>query len=125
MVLVDNNIAKNIDNNGNIINLITGENNGNNTMGNTVERGGGGEGEGRVVGGIRVPGPNFTFKNSKKYYLNLINDTDDVRGSVEVEKIRKVVVEEYGATEVTEENYDEVLKGDDGQVRGRGCVCVY
>jgi hypothetical protein len=34
------------------------------------------------------------------------------------------VVGEYGAIEVTEDNYEQVLRGDDGQVRGYVCVCM-
>lgn len=59
------------------------------------------------------PSREHNFKSSKKYYLNLINDGPNP----EIEKIRETVIGKYGATEITAENYGNVLKGKDGQVK--------
>ena len=56
--------------------------------------------------------PELNFYTTQKYFLSLITDSN-----VEVEKIRSVVVGEYKAIEITVENYEEIMKGEDGKVR--------
>ena len=56
--------------------------------------------------------PDLNFCTTQKYFLSLITDSN-----VEVEKIRSVVVGDYGAIEITVENYEEIMKGKDGKVR--------
>lgn len=60
--------------------------------------------------------PELNFYTTQKYFLSLITDSN-----VEVEKIRSVVVGEYKAIEITVENYEEIMKGEDGKVRS----CYY
>lgn len=56
--------------------------------------------------------PDLNFYATQKYFLSLITDSN-----VEVEKIRSVVVDDYGAIEITVDNYEEIMKGKDGKVR--------